>query len=83
MATTKRTRTARNQSGANGAANRIEEFREQAGVVGQGLSGMASTAGAAATDQLDPVRDYVKEAPLKSLLMAAGIGAVFAMIMRR
>jgi ElaB/YqjD/DUF883 family membrane-anchored ribosome-binding protein len=62
---------------------RIEEFREQAAVVGQGLAGLAATAGAVATDRIHPVENYVQANPVKSILIAAGIGALLGMVCLR
>lgn len=64
-------------------SSRIEELREHTAAVGAEISALATTAGALATDQLDPIRNYVKDAPMKSLLIAAGAGALLTLILRR
>jgi ElaB/YqjD/DUF883 family membrane-anchored ribosome-binding protein len=64
-------------------SDRVEELREQVGLVGEGLTGMAVTAGAVATDQLAPVQEYVKANPIRAMLIAAGVGAVLSMILVR
>ena len=55
----------------------FDEIREQALTVGGDIRELAETAGQAALDQMDPVERYIREKPLKSMLIAAGVGAVF------
>lgn len=64
-------------------AHRVDELREQAAIVGEGLSGIAATAGAVATDQLAPLQTYIKDKPLRSILIAAGVGAVLGLLLIR
>lgn len=58
-------------------------LRERAGEVRDDLQGLARAAGDAAAAQLDPVEDYVRRNPVKSLLMAAGAGALVGMLFLR
>jgi ElaB/YqjD/DUF883 family membrane-anchored ribosome-binding protein len=44
---------------------------------------LAATAGAAAYDQLGPIEQYVREKPLKSMLIAAGAGALLGLLFFR
>jgi ElaB/YqjD/DUF883 family membrane-anchored ribosome-binding protein len=44
---------------------------------------LAMTAGRAAREQLDPIEEYVREYPVRSLLMAVGAGMILGMIFRR
>ncbi len=63
-----RNRSAHMHSGA------MKEFREQAAVIKRDARDLAATVGTAARRQLDPIREYIVEKPLQSLLIAAGIG---------
>jgi ElaB/YqjD/DUF883 family membrane-anchored ribosome-binding protein len=78
MESTKMTKSSRSNH-----LDRMKEIRDQAAVVSQGLSGIAATAGAAATDQLEPIEKYVKKNPVRSMLLAAGIGAVLGVLFLR
>jgi len=60
-----------------------EELKEQAGVVRDDVRDLARAAGNSAVAQLDPIEEYVREKPLKSLLIAAGVGAVFGLLFLR
>jgi len=44
---------------------------------------LAAAAGHVARKQLDPLAEYVQAQPVKSLLMAAGVGALLGMIFGR
>lgn len=59
------------------------DLREQAGVVRDDMRDLARAAGDAAVQQLDPIQEYVRDKPLKSMLIAAGVGAVFGMVFLR
>ena len=62
----------------------LQELRDQAVTVGEDVRGLARTAGQAAIDQMDPVESYIREKPLKSVLIAAGVGALLgAFYLRR
>jgi ElaB/YqjD/DUF883 family membrane-anchored ribosome-binding protein len=70
----------RNRDGVrNGAA----ELREHAATVGRDVREMAVAAGGIARRQLDPVEEYVREQPLKALLIAACAGAIFGCLFGR
>lgn len=64
-------------------SNHMHEMREQVSTVGYGLSGLATAAGAAATEQIEPLEDYVRQKPLKALLIAAGVGALLGLFFHR
>ncbi len=59
------------------------EIREQVATVGEDMRELARTAGQAALDRMDPVEQYVREKPLRAVLMAAGIGALIGAIFLR
>lgn len=61
----------------------FDDIREQAVAVGEDLRGLAKTAGQAAIDQMDPIEKYIREKPMKSVLIAAGIGALFGAVFLR
>ncbi|MEW6250324.1 MAG: hypothetical protein AB1716_06740 [Planctomycetota bacterium] len=61
----------------------IPELRERVADVRADVRALASSAGQAAMEQLDPVEDYVRRYPLRSILIASGVGMVLGMIMRR
>ena len=71
-----------------------QDFKQEVGRVSEELRGgfsnvkedvrdLAMTAGRAAREQLDPVEEYVREYPVRSLLMAVGAGMILGMIFRR
>ncbi len=61
----------------------IPELRERMSDVKEDVRALASSAGHAALEQLDPVEDYVRRYPLRSLLIAGGVGLVLGFIFRR
>ncbi len=61
----------------------IPELRDRMADVREDVRALASSAGQAALEQLDPVEDYVRRFPLRSLLIAGGVGIVLGIIMRR
>lgn len=63
--------------------NHVAELRGQAVRMGRDVQGLAATAGAVARDQLDPIESYVQAHPLKSMLIAAGVGALFSFVFLR
>jgi ElaB/YqjD/DUF883 family membrane-anchored ribosome-binding protein len=58
-------------------------LREQALTVGREVRELAATAGAAACAKVDPLAEYVREKPLKALLVAAGVGALCGVVFFR
>jgi ElaB/YqjD/DUF883 family membrane-anchored ribosome-binding protein len=72
-----------NREMTEGSRSSVKRLKDQAIVVGEDIQELAHTAGAAAREQLDPVDEYVRRQPLKSLLIAAAAGAVFGMLFRR
>jgi len=79
-----RNRKAPQHRGGDGTAHRRNRtFRQQAGVFGEDVRALARAAGDTAVGKLDPILDYVRDKPLKSLLVAAGAGAILAMIFSR
>lgn len=58
-------------------------LREQASVVREDVRELAYAAGDAAREQLDPLEEYVREKPMKALLIAAGVGALIGMVFLR
>ncbi len=61
----------------------IPELRDRMSDVREDVRALASTAGQAAMEQLDPVEDYVRRYPLRSVLIASGVGLVLGIILRR
>jgi ElaB/YqjD/DUF883 family membrane-anchored ribosome-binding protein len=49
----------------------------------QQLRELAAVAGVAAREQVDPLADYIREKPIKAMLMAAGAGALLGMFFLR
>jgi ElaB/YqjD/DUF883 family membrane-anchored ribosome-binding protein len=75
-----RTRSRRSTHSNNAHA---DELRAQAHEIGENVKALAATAGAAVTDRLGPVEQYVQEKPVKALLIAAGAGAVLGLLFLR
>jgi ElaB/YqjD/DUF883 family membrane-anchored ribosome-binding protein len=76
--------TSRSRGRHNGpSSRRVTSLREQAGVVRDDVRDLARVAGDSAVQKLDPLQEYVREKPLRSLLIAAGVGAVFGMLFLR
>ena len=44
---------------------------------------VAASVGALASDQLEPVRDFLLKRPIQSLLLAAGAGVIVGIVMGR
>ncbi len=61
----------------------VPELRERMSDIKEDVRALASSAGHAALEQLDPVEDYVRRFPLRSLLIAGGVGLVLGIIVRR
>ena len=55
--------------------NHLVQLRQQTAAVRDDIKELASTAGQAAIAQVHPVEEYVRQQPLKSMLIAVGIGA--------
>lgn len=53
------------------------QLREQAAIVGKDVRELAETAGNVAREQVDPLKQYIREKPIKSVLIAAGAGILF------
>lgn len=79
MATTKSHRK-NVRSSVNG---HMDELKSQAISIGDAVRSMAATAGEAAGDSLTPIEKYVQDKPIKSILIAAGAGALLGMFMFR
>lgn len=61
----------------------FSDLREQAAVVGRDVRELASVGMDSVCAQLNPVQEYVREKPIQSLLIAAGLGAVFGLLFLR
>jgi ElaB/YqjD/DUF883 family membrane-anchored ribosome-binding protein len=66
-----------------GAHNGVAELRTQAETIGRDVRELATTAGQLALGQMDPIERYVRERPVKSLLIAAGAGALLGLLFSR
>lgn len=75
-------RTRRNGRG-HGDRSHLAELREQTAVVGSDIRDLASTAGQAALSHIDPIEAYVRDKPLKAMLIAAGVGAALGFLFSR
>lgn len=58
------------------------DLREQVDAVGEDLRKLASTATASALELANPIEEYIQKKPLKSVLIAAGVGALIGIIFR-
>ena len=76
------TNTKRSQR-SNSDPHHLAELRERTAVVKSDIRELANTAGEAALSTVDPLESYVREKPLKSMLIAAGIGAVVGFLFSR
>lgn len=83
MATNTTSKSRRTKVSNNTHQAGLEDIREQAVAVGADVRELAQTAGRAAMDQMNPVEDYIREKPLKSMLIAAGVGALVGAIFLR
>lgn len=72
---------ARNRSG-RAQSSALREFREQATAVRKDARHLAASAGAVASEKIDPIRQYVSDKPLQSLLIASGVGLVLGFLLR-
>lgn len=68
------------QAGSN--RNHMIQLRQQTAAIRDDIKELASTAGHAAVAQVHPVEEYVRKQPLKSMLIAAGIGAALGFLFR-
>jgi ElaB/YqjD/DUF883 family membrane-anchored ribosome-binding protein len=58
------------------------ELRDALDGVKRDVQELAMTAGRAAREHLDPVEDYIRQYPLRTVLMAAGAGMLLGAIFR-
>ena len=63
--------------------NDVKELRSHAEAVSRDMQELASAAGDMAKHQLDPLADYIRAKPMKSLLIAAGVGAMLGIVFGR
>ncbi len=61
----------------------LEEIRDEAANMGESLRAIAGSLAGASGELLDPVQDYVREKPLKSVMIALGAGALIGLLMFR
>jgi ElaB/YqjD/DUF883 family membrane-anchored ribosome-binding protein len=61
----------------------MRALRRQAKTVTHDARGLAESAGAVAREQLDPVKGYVLDKPIQSLLIAAGVGLFLGFLFTR
>lgn len=64
----------------NGSVNAV---RDQAVTVGEDVRQLAEIAGKAVLNQMNPIEEYVREKPLRSLMIAAGAGCLLGLLMLR
>jgi ElaB/YqjD/DUF883 family membrane-anchored ribosome-binding protein len=75
-------RTHRHAS-AHGNRDGDADLQSQVATLGRDVQELASAAGDAARAQFGPIAEYVREQPVKALFMAAGVGALLGLILRR
>lgn len=73
--------SARGENRSHGSA--MKSFRQQAAVMKKDARDLAESAGAVAREQFDPLRTYVNEKPLQSLLIVGGIGLFLGLLFGR
>ncbi len=61
----------------------MQSLKDQAANIRRDAWGLAESAGAVASEQLDPIRQYVADKPLQSLLIATGAGLLLGFIFGR
>ncbi|MCB9854479.1 MAG: DUF883 family protein [Phycisphaerales bacterium] len=84
MATNNTSKSNRNNTRASDTQVGVDDIREQAVAVGEDVRDLARNAGQMALDQMDPIEEYIRTKPVKSVLIAAGVGALLgAMFLRR
>ena len=77
------TKNRRIRHSTGGNREGMAELRGHAEAVGRDVQELAAAAGHVARQQLDPLAEYVQAQPVKSLLMAAGVGALLGIILGR
>ncbi len=60
-----------------------QELREKATIIKDDVVELASSASEMARQQMDPVLKYIRDYPIRSLLISAGVGIVLGTLMRR
>ncbi len=78
--------TSRNKShhrSGGGNHKHLHELRGHVDAMRHDLREMASSAGDLAIEQLGPMEEYVRAKPVKSLVIAAGLGAIVGFLFRR
>jgi len=76
----------RTHSRRNARANTTDglaALKKQAATVQKDVRELAATAGESALGMMGPIEEFVQRKPVKSLLIAAGIGAVFGLLFLR
>jgi ElaB/YqjD/DUF883 family membrane-anchored ribosome-binding protein len=63
--------------------NGFASLRRQAATVGDDVRQLAATAGETVVQQMDPIAEYVQQKPLRSLLIAAAVGAFCGLVLLR
>jgi len=63
--------------------NNFAALKKRAAVVQKDVRELAATAGESALDIVGPIEEYVQRKPVKSVLIAAGIGAVLGLLFLR
>ena len=67
----------------HGPSRAMRTLRRQATAMKQDARHLAEAATAVAGEQIDPLRDYVAERPLQSLLIAGGVGLFLGLLFGR
>jgi ElaB/YqjD/DUF883 family membrane-anchored ribosome-binding protein len=72
-----------NSKGARARRSGVAQLRDQAMTIGHDVQDLAATAGGIARRQLDPIEEYVREKPIQSMMVAAGVGALLGLLFFR
>lgn len=83
MAIAKTRRAHRNGDLSEHLHDSAARLRSQAATVGGDLRQMAVTAGESALGLTDPIERYIKQKPIKAILISAAVGAVVGWMFRR
>lgn len=83
--TTNKSTPAKSQSSSRSEPTHAsrQDLYDQAHVVKEDIGQLATTAGDVAVAELEPIKAYIAKYPVKSMLIAAGVGALLGMYWKR
>lgn len=59
------------------------KLREQAAIVGRDVRELTAMTGESVWQVISPIEEYIRQKPLKSVCIAAGVGALISVLFRR